>query len=72
MAYKRIELNEWAKVREVAYYSLWGAHANPKKLPKSKEAFMPLGIDKPQKRVADWRKKQFLEAYKKWRNERQT
>jgi hypothetical protein len=72
MGYKRHELNEWAKVREVAYCSLMGSHANPKKLPKTKEQFMPLDIDKPNKpKVAQWRKEQFLEAYKKWQNERQ-
>ena len=40
-AYKRIEKNEWYKVREIAHASLVGSHLNPKKIP-SKEKFMPL------------------------------
>jgi len=35
----------WFKVREVAYASLIGPHMNPKKLPKSREAFMPLRLE---------------------------
>lgn len=41
-AYLRQDLNDWRKVREIAYYSLIGAHYDPKKLPKTKEAFLPL------------------------------
>lgn len=38
-AYKRKDLNEWLKVREVAYAALVGSHYKP---PKSKNAYMPL------------------------------
>ena len=41
-AYKRLELKEWQKVREIAWNGLIGSHVNPKKLPRSKEAFIPL------------------------------
>ena len=41
-AYHRIEKNEWYKIREMAYASLIGSHIDPKKLPKSKEKFIPL------------------------------
>ena len=41
-AYHRIEKNEWYKIREIAYASLIGSHIDPKKLPKSKEKFIPL------------------------------
>tara|TARA_R110000851_G_scaffold268704_1_gene421442 strand:+ start:736 stop:978 length:243 start_codon:yes stop_codon:yes gene_type:complete len=41
-AYHRIEKNEWYKVREIAYSSLIGSHIDPKKLPKSKDKFIPL------------------------------
>ena len=41
-AYKRIEKKEWYKVREIAWASLIAPNANPKKLPKSKNAFIPL------------------------------
>jgi hypothetical protein len=37
-----VERDSWAKVREIAYYSLVAPHSNPKALPKSKEQFMPL------------------------------
>jgi hypothetical protein len=41
-AYNRQDLNDWKKVREVAWSSLIGSHYNPKKLPKNIKAFMPL------------------------------
>ena len=41
-AYHRIEKNEWYKIREMAFASLIGSHIDPKKLPKSKEKFIPL------------------------------
>jgi len=41
-AYYRIEKNNWYKVREIAYSSLIGSHSDPKKLPKSKNDFIPL------------------------------
>jgi hypothetical protein len=44
-AYHRIEKNEWYKVREMAYASLIGSHIDPKKLPKSKDKFIPLDED---------------------------
>lgn len=45
-AYHRIEKNEWYKVREIAFASLIGSHIDPKKLPKSKEKFIPLESEK--------------------------
>lgn len=44
-AYHRIEKAEWYKVREIAYASLIGSHMNPKKLPKSKDKFIPLDFN---------------------------
>lgn len=41
-AYKRIDKNNWFKLRELMWVSLIGSHINPKKLPRSKERFMPL------------------------------
>jgi hypothetical protein len=43
-AYKRLERKEWYKVREIAYAATVGAHLNPKRLPKTKEQFMPLNL----------------------------
>lgn len=71
-AYMKNEQNDWYKVREVAYASLIGSHMNPKKIPKSKEAFMPLGVGATKKKVNDSQKLAFLEAYKKYLNERKT
>ena len=41
-AYKRIEKKEWYKVREIAWNALIAPNANPKKIPKNKELFIPL------------------------------
>jgi hypothetical protein len=41
-SYRRQNLEDWQKVREIAWNSLIGSHYNPKKLPKSIRAFMPL------------------------------
>ena len=41
-AYRRIEKNDWYKVREIAYSALIGSHVDPKKLPKNKDKFMKL------------------------------
>ena len=43
-AFRRMEKAEWYQVREIAYASLVGSHMNPKKLPKSKEKFIPLDL----------------------------
>ena len=45
-AYKRFQKNEWYKIREIAYYSMIGSHMDSKKLPKTKELFMPLDGDR--------------------------
>ena len=42
MAFERSDKRSWYKVREVAYSSLIGAHYDPKKLPKTIEAYLPL------------------------------
>ena len=41
-AYRRIEKNDWYKVREIAYSALIGSHVDPNKLPKNKDKFMKL------------------------------
>jgi hypothetical protein len=69
-AYMKNEQNDWYKVREVAYASIIGSHMNPKKIPKSKEAFMALGIGGTKKKVNDAQKQAFLNAYKKYLDER--
>ncbi len=51
-AFRRMDKYSWMKVREIAYQALVGSHMNPKKLPKSKEKFMPLD-DRKQKQLTD-------------------
>jgi hypothetical protein len=41
-AYRRLDLKEWYKVREIAWSALVGSHYDPKKLPKNIERFIPL------------------------------
>jgi len=49
-AYDKAEKEDWIKVREMAFASLIGPHVDPKKLPKSKEQFIPL---EPKKKVSN-------------------
>ena len=65
-AYNRIQKREWYKVRELAWISLIGSHQDPKKLPKSKEKFMPLDDVKT---VSNDAKVAFLKAYQKYTDE---
>lgn len=51
-AYRRMDNYSWIKVREIAYQALVGSHADPKRLPKSKEKFMPLD-DRKQKELTE-------------------
>ena len=54
-AYRRQDKDSWFKLREVAWASIIGSHLDPKKLPKSKERFMPLddGVVKLDSRKAE-------------------
>lgn len=40
--YHRLQQKEWEKVRVMAWHSLIAPNADPKKLPKSMQKFMPL------------------------------
>lgn len=72
IGYNREQKNEWFKVREIAYSALTGAHIDPKKLPKSKEDFIPLDGRRKNKKVSEETKEKFVEFYKKWQNERKS
>jgi hypothetical protein len=66
-AYNRIQKMEWLKLRELAWASLIGSHYDPKKLPKSKDSFMPLDNDKvKQQGITDIQKEAFLKATKQY------
>lgn len=58
---------EWYKVREIAYASIIGPSYDPKKIPKTRERFMPLDGKKD---VTDEHKQRFIEAQKKYLREK--
>lgn len=67
-AYKRIEKNRLYELREVMWTTLIAPHYNPKKLPKTRESFMPL---EKKKNISEEAKKAFFKAredYLKKRN----
>lgn len=71
IGFQRKEKNDWLKVREIAYNSLIGSHLDPKKIPKSKERYMPLDGNS-EKKVSDKQKEMFMNAFKNYLNERKT
>jgi hypothetical protein len=68
--FKRADKNQWVKVREIAYNSLIGSHLDPKKLPKTREKYLPLEAEQVSKGVSNERKEMFLQAFKNYLNER--
>jgi hypothetical protein len=70
MGYKRAELNDWKKVREISYYSLIGSHMNPKRLPKNIQKFMPLEGEKKDKTISDEQRNAFLIEAQKYINKK--
>jgi hypothetical protein len=44
-AWARMEREKWKHTRLIAYEAKIGSHLNPKSLPRSIEAYMPLGKD---------------------------
>jgi hypothetical protein len=46
-AYTRIQEREDIRFREVAWNSLIGFHADPKKLPKNRQSFWKIGNKRP-------------------------
>jgi hypothetical protein len=66
-AYKRMELNEYQKLRELMWTCYTAPHLDPKKLSKRKEQFMPLPSDKNNVGgVSDAMKEIFLNEYRKY------
>ena len=66
-AWKRCQEREWEKVRFLAWHAMTGSHQNPKRLPKSLNQFMALGIDKKQgATISEAQKERFLEATKEY------
>lgn len=67
-AYNRIQKREDFRFREVAYASLIGFHSDPKRIPKSKDAFWPIDKEAKKRGVSDEQKQAFLEAYKNYKD----
>ena len=61
--FREKELDQWRKIRFIAYVALQAPHVNPKRIPKSIEKFLPLG-DKKQSELTDERLKMMQEAWK--------
>jgi len=62
-AYKRMQLREWEKVRQISWCAFIGSHQDPKKMPKSIDKFMSLDGGQTKRGVSDAQKERFLEAY---------
>lgn len=69
-AYKRMELREWEKVRQIAWSAFIAPHQDPKKLPKSIDKFMKLGGNETKRGVSTEQKENFLKAYKEYLNQK--
>ncbi len=69
-AYRRMELREWEKVRQIAWSAFIAPHQDPKKLPKTIDKFMNLGGEKIRQGVSDEQKEHFLKAYKEYLNQK--
>lgn len=66
-AYKRMDLYDWQKRRELMWVSYIAPHQDPKKMVKRKEQFLPLNGDKKASiGVSDEMKQRFIGEYKKW------
>lgn len=65
-AYERVQKREWEKIRFTAWCAFVGSHQDPKKLPKTIEQFMPLGLNKSKNKVSDEMKNRFLEEMKEY------
>jgi len=65
-AYKRMELREWEKVRQISWSAFIGSHQDPKKMPKTIDKFMNLHADKPKSNVSEEQKERFKQAYSEY------
>lgn len=65
-AYKRQDLYDWQKLREVMWTTYIAPHQDPKKMVKRKESFLPLGGEKKIVGVSDEAKAMFLKEVKKY------
>lgn len=67
-AYKRQDLYDWQKLREVMWTSYIAPHQDPKKMVKRKESFLPLNGEKQIVGVSDEAKEIFLKEFRKYQD----
>lgn len=68
-AYKRKDLYDWRKLRELAWITYIAPHQDPKKMAKRKEVFLPLeGDRKTSGGVSQEQREAFLKEFKKYQD----
>lgn len=69
-AYRRKEIEDWKKVREIAYSSLIAPHQDPKHIPRSRSRYINLEglehVKDSSSSVSDETKVVFLDQYKEY------
>ena len=65
-AYKRMELRDWEKVRQISWSAFIGSHQDPKKMPKTIDKFMKLGNGESKSGVSEDQKERFRNVYSEY------
>ena len=65
-AYKRMELREWEKVRQISWSAFIGSHQDPKKMPKTIDKFMRLDNGEAKPTVSEAQKERFRNVYSEY------
>lgn len=65
--FREQELTEWKKIRFISYVALQAPHVEPKKIPKSMEAFLPLNGEKKQSLLTEDRIQAMQNAWKQYK-----
>ena len=65
-AYKRQDLYDWQKLRELMWTSYIAPHQDPKKMVKRKESFLPLNGEKRVQGVSEETKAIFMKEFRKY------
>ena len=65
-AYKRMQLREWEKVRQISWSAFIGSHQDPKKMPKTIDKFMRLDNGEVKPTISEVQKERFRNAYSEY------
>ena len=65
-AYKRMQLREWEKVRQISWSAFIGSHQDPKKMPKTIDKFMRLDNGEAKPSVSEAQKERFRNVYSEY------